>query len=287
MNKKTKIVAKDNALINASYNLTLVEQRLILLAIFEARQSKKGINANDPLTVYASSYSGLFGGGDRDIGYKALKNACNTLFERQFSYQQLNEKGQVENYRSRWVSVIGYVEGEAAVKMIFAPPVIPLITELEKHFTSYDLEQVANLSSAYAVRLYELLIAWRSTGETPVFELEDFRNKLGVAVGEYSTMSNFKSYVLDLAINQINEHTDISAEYEQHKRGRTITGFSFTFTQKSFTKKPETAKRGRKPKVSDKVATPSEMDIPVLPPKQRKKPDRSATDILKTVLAKK
>ncbi len=50
------LVVKDNALINASYNLDLVEQRLILLAIVEARESGKGINANDPLEVHADSY---------------------------------------------------------------------------------------------------------------------------------------------------------------------------------------------------------------------------------------
>ena len=44
------LVVKDNALINASYNLDLVEQRLVLLAIIEARESQKGINANDALT---------------------------------------------------------------------------------------------------------------------------------------------------------------------------------------------------------------------------------------------
>ena len=42
------LIVKDNALINASYNLELVEQRLILLAIIEARENGKGINANDP-----------------------------------------------------------------------------------------------------------------------------------------------------------------------------------------------------------------------------------------------
>ena len=35
----SKLVVKDNALMNASYNLDLVEQRLILLAIIEARES--------------------------------------------------------------------------------------------------------------------------------------------------------------------------------------------------------------------------------------------------------
>ena len=45
-------------------------------------------------------------------------------------------------------------------------------------------------------------------------------------------MSNFKTYVLDFALNQINEFTDITAKYEQHKKGRSISGFSFTFKQK-------------------------------------------------------
>ena len=45
----SELIVKDNALMNASYNLDLVEQRLILLAILEARESGKGINANDPL----------------------------------------------------------------------------------------------------------------------------------------------------------------------------------------------------------------------------------------------
>ena len=54
------LIVKDNALMNASYNLALVEQRLILLAIIEARETGKGINANDPLTVHASSYINQF-----------------------------------------------------------------------------------------------------------------------------------------------------------------------------------------------------------------------------------
>ena len=45
----SELIVKDNALINASYNLDLVEQRLILLAIIEARENGQGINANDPL----------------------------------------------------------------------------------------------------------------------------------------------------------------------------------------------------------------------------------------------
>jgi len=228
---KTELVVKDNALINASYNLDLVEQRLILLAIVEARESGRGINANDPLTVHAESYINQFG-VHRNTAYQALKDACDDLFARQFSYQSLSEKGNIQNHKARWVSEVIYVENEAKVKLVFSSAIIPLITRLEEQFTSYELKQVSGLSSAYAIRLYEALIAWRSTGKTPVIELADFRSKLGVLEGEYSRFNNFKVRVLDPSIKQINDHTDITVKVEQHKTGRTITGFSFKFKQK-------------------------------------------------------
>ena len=225
-----ELVVKDNALINASYNLDLVEQRLILLAIVEARESGKGINANDPLTVHAESYINHFS-VHRNTAYQALKDACKDLFARQFSYQEQRPKG-VANITSRWVSQIAYVDNSATVELIFAPAIIPLVTRLEEQFTSYELKQVSGLSSAYAIRLYEVLIAWRSTGKTPVIELSDFRQKLGVLETEYKRMYDFKKYVLDLAIKQINAHTDITVKVEQHKKGRSVSGFSFKFKQK-------------------------------------------------------
>lgn len=231
------LVVKDNALINASYNLDLVEQRLILLAIVEARESGKGINANNPLEVHAESYINQFNVA-RQTAYQALKDASKDLFARQFSYQEMNKRGNIENVLSRWVSEIRYIDAEATVKLIFAPAIVPLITKLEEQFTKYELQQVSNLSSAYAVRLYELLIAWRSTGQTPVIEREEFRKKIGVLDDEYTRMGNFKDRVLHLSIAQVNEFTDITVKYEQHKKGRSIYGFSFSFKQKKNVNKP-------------------------------------------------
>ena len=112
-------LVKDNALIHASYNLDMVEQRLILLAIVEARESGKGINANDPLTVHAESYINQFGVA-RQTAYQALKDACDDLFARQFSYQEINERGNTENVRSRYHKVKFALDAEATVKLIFA-----------------------------------------------------------------------------------------------------------------------------------------------------------------------
>lgn len=229
---KNGLVVKDNALINASYNLELTEQRLIMLAIINARELGQGITADSKLEIHASDYAKLFN-VSADASYKALKEAVNNLFNRQFSYTaEYKRTGKVGIVRSRWVSRIFYVDDLALLEITFAPDVVPLITRLEEHFTKYEAKQVAHLTSKYATRLYELLIAWREVGKTPIFELQQLRKNLGVEDDEYQRMHHFKSRVLETAITQINEHTDIKATYEQHKQGRTITGFSFKFKQK-------------------------------------------------------
>ena len=229
---KNGLVVKDNALINASYNLELTEQRLIMLAIINARESGQGITADSKLEIHASDYAKLFN-VSIDASYKALKEAVNNLFNRQFSYTaEYKRTGKTGVVRSRWVSRIFYVDDLALLEITFAPDVVPLVTRLEEHFTSYQAKQVAHLTSKYATRLYELLIAWREVGKVPQIEISTFRNRLGLLENEYTAMSDFKKRVLEPSIKQINEHTDITVTYEQHKKGRLISGFSFKLKQK-------------------------------------------------------
>lgn len=240
---KNGLVVKDNALINASYNLEVTEQRLILLAIINARETGAGITADSKLEIHASDYSKQFN-VTKEAAYKALKSAVNNLFERQFSFQEETRKG-IGTVRSRWVSRIKYIDDSAILEITFAPDVVPLITRLEQHFTSYQLKQVTQLTGKYAIRLYELLIAWREVGKVPTIELAEFRNKLGVESDEYKAMNHFKSRVLEPSIKQINQHTDITVSYEQQKKGRTITGFSFRFKQKKSLKTEKLADKNR------------------------------------------
>lgn len=235
----SELVVKDNALIQASYTLDTVEQRLILLAIDEARQTGHGITENSLLEVHASSYINTFN-VEKHTAYTVLRDASKSLFDRYVTYHDVNPKtGKDRSFHCRWVDKIGYEAQSGIVFLRFTQDIVPLITRLEENFTKYELQQVSRLTSSYAIRLYELLIQWRSAGKTPVFDLSIFRQQLGVESHQYKTMSNFKTYVLDFALNQINELTDITAKYEQHKKGRTISGFSFTFRQKKNASKKE------------------------------------------------
>lgn len=243
------LIIKDNALINASYHLDLIEQRLILLAIAQSRRVGEELTATTKLKISVSDYIDTYSLQGRSV-YENIKKACKTLFERQFTYTEQQEKG-VRVATSRWVSEIAYNDKTTAIDITFAPSVVPLITMLERHFTSYNLEQVAGLNSKYAIRLYEIVIACKSNGKTNQIGLEQLRDRLGVFDDEYQRMELFKRKVLDKSVAEINEKTEINLSYEQHKQGRKIVGFTFTVKQKSKPKKLKTQEQERDPKTPD------------------------------------
>lgn len=232
MKTNRDLVVKSNQLIQAVSNLSLVEIRLMQLAVVDARETGTGITTDTPLIIWANRYAKTFD-VTLEAAYWALKEASRTLFDRQFTLYTIDVHTQKEKrITSRWVSQVAYVDDAAKLEIILAPAVVSEITRLESQFTRYYLEQTAPLTSAYAVRLYELLIQWREVAKLPMFELDHFRQQLGLSNNELFRMSDFKKRVLDLAVSQINEHTDITVSYEQHKAGRVITGFTFSLKQK-------------------------------------------------------
>ena len=243
-NNKTELVVKSNRLNTAIQNLSLAEIRLIQLAIIDSREQNKGLSSDTPLRINAMRYAEVFQ-VSKQTAYEALIDAETNLFERRFTFMDERDL----KVKSRWISQATYLDGEGAIEVIFTPAVVNEITRIhgiEQFFTKYTLEQTAQLKSLYAVRLYELLIQWREARKTPLFELDVFRQQLGLGVEDYKRMSDFKRRVLDASVKEINDKTDIKVSYTQEKQGTTITGFKFKVLAKDKPKntKQETVRDG-------------------------------------------
>lgn len=230
MKPKTNLVVKTNQLNQALQTLSLAEVRIIQLAIVDARETATGLSTDKPLRIDATRYAEVFG-TTRQNGYKRMKEAEETLFNRRFTY--LDDNGKP--IKSRWLQQVQYHDGEGAIDLVFTLAVVEGISRingLEQFFTSYLLEQTTQFDSVYSVRLYELLTQWRAAKKTPCFQLEVFRSQMGLGINEYKRMNDFKKRVLDLAKDEINEKSDLKVKYENVKQGRTIIGFKFTVHEK-------------------------------------------------------
>ena len=246
---KKDLVVKTNRLNQAFQVLTLAELHIVQLAIVDARETGTGLSTDTPLRIDAKRYAEVFN-TTRQNAYQRMKEAEDTLFNRRFSFY--DEDGKL--VKSRWIQQVRYIDDEGAIELVFTLAVVQGISRIDgvkEFFTQYLLSQTAQLNSVYSARLYELLIQWGSTGKVPIIDLGDFREQLGIGVNEYQRMHHFKARVLEPAIKEINEKTDIKAEYEQHKKGRIISGFSFKFKKKSQPKPEKTLDLKRDPNTPD------------------------------------
>lgn len=239
---KIELVVKSNKLVEASYRLNLVEQQIILFAICRSREEQKGFSSDAPITITAADFAAQFG-TNKDRVYTQLKEAVNTLYDRSvtmYDIDPVTDKARVTE--TRWISDKSYIDGAGQIQLTFARKVIPFITRLGEDggFTSYRLEKIGGMSSAHAVRMYEFLVQYLSIGEREI-EVAWLREVLKME-GQYAAIKDFKKYVIDISVDQINEHSDIKVSYDQRKTGRFVTHLIFKIKSKPEPKKAKTEK---------------------------------------------
>lgn len=229
-----KLVYKSNAIIEAGFRLSVMEQRIILACIAQV-ESAGPITDAQMYTVEASAIADL---GDRSNIYDNLKDAALRLRRREVRIaSEPNGKGKKPDIMiAGWVQTIVYREAAGRVELRFNRDILPYISELKSHFTRYKLENVARMDSSYGIRLYELLVQWQSAGEREI-EIDWLRDKF--QLGDlYPRMFDLKKRVIDPAIDDINNHSNLWVKWSQRKTGRKVTHLQFQFGVKS-EKKPK------------------------------------------------
>ena len=224
---KNNLVYKSNDLVNARYEaMTLNEQILILSAISSV--DPRTLDGTNHVDVTVPAFADLADIKHHDV-YNDLKEAVNRLFTR-YAYIENPEPG-VNAVKTRWVSSIEYLDDKATIRLYFAQKILPYLSQLNSNFTAYRLKYVANFTSKYGIRLFELLMQWQTTGEREI-TIEKFRD-IFVLGDKYNSIKDLKQRVLKPALNDINTHSNMAVKMGQRKRGRRVAAFQFTFSLKT------------------------------------------------------
>lgn len=228
MDKPTYLtVVKSNKVVEASYMLTLAEQRVLLACIAQI-DSTAILSEGYRFEITASGMADLAGLDSLSNAYRDLKKAAEKLYERSVIIDDPDlDNPQITQRKTRWISSIDYVPGEGKLVLSFSVGIIPYLSQLSKEFTKYKLMHVARFESVYSIRLYELLVQWSSVGEREI-EVEWLKNQFQVE-DKYTRLTDLKKRVIDPAVAEINEHSNLWVKYGQRKSGRTITHFQFQF----------------------------------------------------------
>ncbi|MFB9752551.1 replication initiation protein [Paenibacillus hodogayensis] len=235
-------VYKSNALIEASYRLTPAEQRIMLACIAQVRRDQP-ITDEVLYSVSVADYASLVGTESHSV-YKELADAALRLKRREvwLTERPNGDGNREETLITGWVQSIRYRKAEGRVELRFTKDMLPYLTQLTEQFTRYALEDVAKMTSAHAIRLYELLCQWRDAGEREV-TVEWLREAFQLG-GKYPALKDFKRWVIEPAVEQINELSPLWVKWDQRKTGRRVSHLTFTFGEKA-PEKPQKPRKGK------------------------------------------
>lgn len=223
-------VVKSNHIIEASYRLSVAEQRVILSAISQVRRDQPVTDAV-LYSVTASEIAHLCG-TDPKTAYRDLQAAAERLQTRRVTLHLEPDGITIRSKRRRvtvWVQTVDYIDHEGRIEMRFGKDILPYLTGLQREFTRYALSDVAKMTSAYGIRLYELLAQWPD-GHREI-SLADLRTWLQLQ-DRYPSIKDLKRRVLDPAVTQINEHSPLILTWSQRKTGRKVTHLTFDYVLK-------------------------------------------------------
>jgi plasmid replication initiation protein len=219
MSSQTLEIRQHNAITTARYEYSELQLDLLFYLLSMLRKEK----TDGVYEIVVKDLSDMTG---KEYKYGYLRKATEEMGSRMF------EVSTAKSYKQLWMfQRVEYMIGEGRIEIEFTNPIKPYLFDLKDNFTSFQLYAALRLSSKYAKRIYALCSQWRDKGQTQTFSLDELKKMLALIDDkgneQYRQIGQFKQFVLDESVKQINQHTDLQIDYTLQKRGRSFQNITF------------------------------------------------------------
>lgn len=236
----SKLIVKHNDFIEAKYNLTLTELKII------AKLSSMIQKDDDDFKSYKFTAKELLDDLKLNNNYDDLRDSIKKLLTRLIIIK--TEKSVLA---TTFLSSAEYFKDDSTVELSFDKKLKPYLLQLKDNFTMYQFENVVALSSFYAIRIYELCKQYEKIKERKI-DVIQLKEILEIK-DKYKKYNDFKKYVLEIAEREINEKTDIHISFEEIKTSRKVTSIKFLIEKKEKQVKQIETSETKEKKYSEEV----------------------------------
>ena len=222
------LVKKSNiAIRKARYSLTLQQQKLLNYLV---SQVKDGDTKDTEKVFHIRDFYRFMDVGNKD--YERVRKDLKAIRDKSWYIDGGGEDGS--DILVSFLSVVRLNKRSGRVVIKWHEDMLPYLQHLHREYTQYKLWFTMTMHSEYSVRLYELLksVAGKTIWDFKIDELK----RLFMCENTYKLFADFKRRVIETAVKEINQKSDLNVTYELSKNGesgRAHTDIEFTITDKS------------------------------------------------------
>jgi len=244
---KLELLNKPEKMINVIHldNTITDKQRKLynfLLSLIQNNNEDEKIKIKDfdgAITVfYKTSFTrirNVFNMGNHEAMNKELKAlkkvsiTINNINDVEESYSLITEIVSNASNKDGYSDTYKFPVGKKEIYIAFPSGVkrlLEIVGDKGFSYTSIDLKKISSFRSKYSVALYELIHLYTNGQKgddvkVPLIEFDELKKILSCdSIKKYNYISQFKNKVLDVAVKEINEKTDLKVIYEIVKNGK-------------------------------------------------------------------
>jgi len=232
MNTNEIIIDKHSSSIQISNKISALQRKSYNYMLKVAKNEfKKNKNARI-FTITADELLLFFGFGVKNHNY--LKKELEVLNNTKVTYNFLGKDKRSKQWGS-FTLIAGFNYKKGVIEYSFPHQIEQMILD-PKIFGKVNLVTIKGLKNKYSIALYELAEDYLNV-QIPKMTMDEFRGLMGLEENQYYKFSMFKKYVVDMAVNEINESENISFSitYELEKKGRVFSNIKFIVHKKEHT----------------------------------------------------
>lgn len=210
--REYKVVKANDFIQKTRYNLSTQEQKIILYLITKIKPEDSEFQLYEFKIKEFCTICGIDDNNGKN--YANLKNTIKKLADKSF-WITIDEKGTETLFR--WIDRPYINVKSGTIKIKLDELMKPYLLQLQTRFTEFSLYYTLAMKSQYSIRLYELLRSFENLGGW-TFTIDELKKRLYAET--YDRYPDFKRKVIDIAMREINNFSDISVTYELEKQGR-------------------------------------------------------------------
>ena len=223
MKNKDLEVFQSNSFIESRQSYTLQEKRLLSTIIsFVKPTDTKFITYDFSIKEWAD-----LTGKSKENFYQIADSVTDGLMSKIIKIDRIGKDGKKAFKKFHVMSTANYDDGVLELEISKDMNDIFLQLQSRKNYTHYELVEFVTLTSTHAQRIYELIKQYQhSKNRKRTISLLDLKMMLGIE-DKYKEFKEFRKYVLNIALKQIEEHTTLRYKWQGVKRGRKIHSIEF------------------------------------------------------------
>lgn len=238
-----------NELVNGKYSLSLLEMKMVMALAAHINKNADDFETCSIRVRELGEYMGL----SEDKCYQSIKATAKKLLSRSlfFEWYKTTNSRKKSWLGSSWFDYIFYDDEESTVEFRFATMIKPMLLQIREAYAQLECKPLMAFKCMYSNRFLLYVVEWEKI-QPHTIKIEDLRELLQLGK-KYKQFGEFRTYVIEPAVREINALTEYEVTAEPVKRGRRYDSYNFYIKRK-------TAKAKIKPKkkVVDTDAVPAD-----------------------------